>query len=95
MKTATKLALLAGIAAGYVLGSRAGRERYEQIAERAESVWNSKAVVKQRENVEDLVDAYVPSFVTSTAKGLGQIAGGVGNLVFGDGSKPKAKRQSR
>lgn len=26
-----KLTLLAGVAAGYVLGTRAGRERYEQI----------------------------------------------------------------
>ena len=30
---AGKLKLLAGLAAGYVLGARAGRERYERIAE--------------------------------------------------------------
>jgi len=30
---AGNLKLLAGLAAGYVLGARAGRERYEQIAE--------------------------------------------------------------
>ena len=32
---AGNLKLLAGLAAGYVLGARAGRERYEQIAEAA------------------------------------------------------------
>ena len=33
-----KLTLLAGIAIGYVLGARAGRERYEQIAAGARKV---------------------------------------------------------
>lgn len=95
MKAATKIALIAGIATGYVLGSRAGRERYEQIAERADAIWNSKAVVKQRDNVAGLVDTYVPSFVTTTAKGVGQIGLGLGNLVFGDGGRAKGARRSR
>jgi hypothetical protein len=33
-----KLSLAAGFAAGYVMGSRAGRQRYEQIAEAARKV---------------------------------------------------------
>jgi hypothetical protein len=33
-----KLTLLAGVAIGYVLGSRAGRERYEQIKAGASKV---------------------------------------------------------
>ncbi|WP_282824846.1 hypothetical protein [Gulosibacter sediminis] len=95
MKAATKIALIAGIATGYVLGTRAGRERYEQISERADALWNSKAVVKQRDNVAGLVDTYVPSFVTSTLKGVGQIGAGLGNLVFGDGTRAKGTRNPR
>jgi hypothetical protein len=33
-----KLSLTAGFAAGYVMGSRAGRQRYEQIAQAARKV---------------------------------------------------------
>lgn len=89
MKAATKLTLIAGLATGYVLGSRAGRERYEQIADRAEAVWNSKLVAKQRANVANLVDTYVPGYISSTVKGVGQIVLGLGGLVFGRG---KSKR---
>jgi hypothetical protein len=35
-----KLILVVGLATGYVLGSRAGRPRYEQIKSGAEKVWN-------------------------------------------------------
>jgi hypothetical protein len=40
----TKATFLAGFATGYVLGSRAGRERYEQIRRAAKSVAASPAV---------------------------------------------------
>jgi hypothetical protein len=39
-----KLILLTGIAIGYVLGSAAGRERYEQIRARAKKVAESPTV---------------------------------------------------
>ena len=42
-----KIGLVIGLAAGYVLGARAGRERYNQIAKFASSVWNTAPVQKQ------------------------------------------------
>ncbi|WP_243854544.1 hypothetical protein [Canibacter zhoujuaniae] len=39
-----KLALFVGFGAGYVLGSRAGRKRYEQIKSTASKVWDTKLV---------------------------------------------------
>jgi len=39
-----KLAFLAGAAAGYVLGARAGRERYETIVRVARTVVGSQTV---------------------------------------------------
>ena len=42
-----KLTFIAGLAAGYVLGARAGRQRYEQIARTSGKVWNSGPVQKQ------------------------------------------------
>lgn len=40
----TKLTLLLGFAAGYVLGSKAGRQRYQQITEFAHRVGNDPRV---------------------------------------------------
>lgn len=42
-----KIGIVVGLAAGYVLGARAGRERYDQIAAGAASLWNSSVVQKQ------------------------------------------------
>jgi hypothetical protein len=42
-----KLTFIAGMAAGYVLGARAGRQRYEQIRQTSGKVWNSGPVQKQ------------------------------------------------
>ncbi len=39
-----KLLVVAAGVAGYVLGARAGRERYEQIREQSSKVWNSPPV---------------------------------------------------
>lgn len=50
MRTATKLTLAAGLGAGYVLGTRAGRERYEKMKTAARKVADAPAV-KQTANV--------------------------------------------
>ena len=42
-----KVGLVVGLAAGYVLGTRAGRERYEQIKEQATKVWELDPVQAQ------------------------------------------------
>ena len=39
-----KLLLIGAAAAGYVLGTKAGRERYEQIKRQSSKVWNSEPV---------------------------------------------------
>jgi len=48
-----KVGLVIGLAAGYVLGTRAGRERYEQIKEQAQKVWNLPPVQKQVDKAKD------------------------------------------
>ena len=39
-----KILFVVGLGVGYVLGARAGRERYEQIRQAAEDVWNQPKV---------------------------------------------------
>jgi len=49
-----KIGIVVGLAAGYVLGSRAGRERYEQIKSGFLKVWNTDPVQKQVDKAKDL-----------------------------------------
>ena len=49
-----KIGIVVGLAAGYVLGSRAGRERYEQIKAGYLKIWNTAPVQKQVAAVKDL-----------------------------------------
>jgi hypothetical protein len=43
----SKLMILAAGAAGYVLGTKAGRDRYEQIAQQAQKLRNNPTVQKK------------------------------------------------
>ena len=54
-----KAGLVIGLAVGYVLGSRAGRERYDQIKEQALKVWNLDPVQEQVGKVKDLASSTV------------------------------------
>lgn len=47
-----KVLLLVGAGIGYILGARAGRERYEQIAGQASKVWGSPKVQDTVEGVK-------------------------------------------
>jgi len=48
-----KIGLAVGLGVGYVLGTRAGRARYEQIKKQAEKVWELPAVQKQVAKVSE------------------------------------------
>lgn len=57
-----KVGLVIGLAAGYVLGTRAGRERYDQIKAQVDKVWNLDPVQEQVGKAKD--------FAKSTAMAL-------------------------
>ncbi len=66
-----KLVLLVGIGIGYVLGARAGRERYEEIKRAVRGFWNDPRVKQQVQNVEDFARDKAPDvvdFLGDTAK---------------------------
>lgn len=74
-----KILFIAGLGVGYLLGTRAGRERYEQIKAAASSLWNAPVVQRQVDNVQDFVKDKAPEvaeFVTDGAKKVvAQVAG--------------------
>lgn len=66
-----KLLFVAGAAVGYVLGTRAGRKRYDQMKAAATKVWESPSVQRQVHAVEDFIAdkaGEVPETVFITVK---------------------------
>lgn len=66
-----KILFIVGLGLGYVLGTRAGRERFEQIKAGAEKIWQDPRVQRQVSNVEQFVKDKAPDLAekaTSAAK---------------------------
>ncbi|MEV7378223.1 YtxH domain-containing protein [Streptomyces lydicus] len=77
-----RLTFMAGLATGYVLGSRAGRERYEQIRKAAQRVTRNPAVRNSAESVALTGrDAASKAFGKVSAKVEGHLPGSVGSRV--------------
>lgn len=100
-----KILFATGLAVGYVLGTRAGRERYEQLKRAAQGFWNDPRVQRRVDQVEGFVRenaAEVAEFVTDGAKKVvGQVTGagrsgstggaGGGATASSAATKPSAK----
>lgn len=78
-----KLIFIVGLGIGYVLGARAGRQRYEQIASAAEKLWNSPAVQKPRAEISQFVETQAPK----VADAVTDAAGSAIKKVTGRGGK--------
>lgn len=52
---ARKLSLLIGFGAGYVLGARSGRERYDQIVAKAQQLWHDPRVQEKAGQAQQVV----------------------------------------
>jgi uncharacterized protein (UPF0333 family) len=58
--------LAAGFAVGYVLGSRAGRDKYEQIVATARKAQNHPAVTQVQNNAKQLLSSASTASATDT-----------------------------
>ena len=82
-----KLSVLVVGAAGYVLGSRAGRERYEQIKRQATKVWNKPVV----QSAADTVQETVKSTASDAGSKLADVASDAGSKVASAASDASSK----
>lgn len=93
-----KVGLVIGLTVGYVLGTRAGRERYEQIKTQADKVWNTAPVQNQVEKVKDFATssaAALPSTVWDTAVKVTKAAASKASTAGkADGDLQKAAKTS-
>jgi len=83
--------LAAGLAVGYVLGTRAGREKYEQIVSTARKVSNQPSVVQAKDKARELVDTGTEA---ATAK-LESVAQKIDAPADGSAAAPRPARRKR
>jgi hypothetical protein len=66
-----KILLVVGLGVGYVLGARAGREKYDELVDRAQKLWNDPRVQTQVGNAQGFVKDKAPEvadFISNTVK---------------------------
>lgn len=79
-----RLGLLIGFGAGYVLGAKAGKERYEQLNRLYSNLTKTTAYTKARSNVKDAVGTGFESAKEAAAGGVSKAKDKVG----GSSSRP-------
>lgn len=77
-----KVGLVIGLGVGYVLGTRAGRERYEQIKRQAVKLWNLDPVQQQVSKATDFAKSSAMAVPRAAWDGVTRVA----KSVSGDGS---------
>jgi len=80
-----KLGFFAGFGAGYVLGSRAGRERYEQIRRLYDNLVSSNAFQEASDKAKDAVGSGLSSASHKATEGVSKVAGAVKDRKGDDG----------
>lgn len=79
-----KLLFAVGLATGYVLGTRAGRKRYEQIKSGAEKVWNLPPVQAGVHGVQDFANERIDVVQQKLAVAVKNV---IANLLTSDSTK--------
>jgi hypothetical protein len=82
----SKLGMLAAGAVGYVLGARAGRERYDQIVYQAQRFWTNPTVQKAASEAQERARDAAPIVaekVGDAAKSAAGAAGGAAKSAAG------------
>ena len=83
-----KILFIAGIGVGYVLGTRAGRELYEQLKRFAHRAWNDPRVQHRVDQAEDFVKEKAPEVAEFVSDGAKRLVGSMSGR-----SKPAAKKK--
>ncbi|WP_144793317.1 hypothetical protein [Microbacterium paludicola] len=74
-----KIGLVVGLGVGYVLGSRAGRERYEQIRTQWLKVWEKEPVQRQVDKAKAFVGAKASEVPGALWNGVVKVAKAAGD----------------
>jgi hypothetical protein len=83
-----KLMLLTAGAVGYVLGTRAGRERYEQIKAGAVKLKNNPTVQQKAHDAAQAAKEHAPIVKDKVAEAAGQAKAAAQDKLGSNGSEP-------
>lgn len=87
-----KILLLTGLAVGYVLGTRAGRERYEEIKTTANKLWNDPRVQKPVHQAQDFAKDKAPEVAEFVADQAKKVVSQVSGKTTTAAKKPAASK---
>ena len=80
----SKIVTLAAAATGYVLGARAGRERYEQITDQAQRFWRDPRVRQAASDAKHTAAEKAPVVKDKVVQTASNAAGSVSDRVTGN-----------
>lgn len=86
-----KFLFIAGLAIGYVFGTRAGRRRYEQIKTAAQNIWESEPVQWSVKQAQDAVGDVAEEALTVAKRVIHQVTGEKPAAKKSVAKKPAAK----
>ena len=89
-----KILFVAGLGLGYVLGTRAGREKYDQLKTAALKVWNDPRLQKQVDAAQDFVKDKAPEVAEYVSDGAKSIVDKVSGKVPAAVKKPATRKPS-
>ena len=82
-----KLMVLAALGVGYVLGARAGRERYDQLVNQFDRVRKNPQVQKQTQHLAEMAKEQAPVVKDK----VGDVAAAAVNMVHSSDSDESSK----
>lgn len=83
-----KAMLLVGAAIGYVLGAKAGRQRYESIKAKGQDLWQNPKVQEQVSHAQEIAREKAPDVQQKLAEATSRVSAVVSEKLHGDEPSP-------
>jgi hypothetical protein len=90
-----KILFAVGLGVGYVLGTRAGREKYDQMKAAALKLWNDPRVQKTVDDAGDFVKEKAPDVAEFFSDGAKKVVSQVSGSKSSSTAKPPTKPATR
>jgi hypothetical protein len=90
-----KILLVVGLGVGYLIGTRAGRERYEQIKAQVSKLWNDPRVQRTVDQAEDFVKDKAPEVAEFLADGAKNVVAKAAGKTAAPARKPAGTTKPR
>ena len=91
----SKISMLAAAAVGYVLGARAGRDRYDQISQKAHGFWENPKVRQAAADAKDAAAEQAPVVKDKITDAASKVADKTSGKSGGTGSRGSSSSTSK